>query len=318
MQRALYDPRRGYYTARIRTVGARGDFSTTATLTPRLGTAIAAWLRQQSRDTGVRTVIEIGGGDGSLMQSVLRALGWWRRLRLRVYMVESSPVLTSQQRLKAGRGVSGWFATLPEALAACGGEALIYSNELLDAFPVDQVQWDGTQWQEVCLQHDGTAVREEMQPLALPPQETQAYSVLSWRPARAQRAELHTTLRAWLAQWLPGWRRGAMLAVDYGGELADVYHRRPRGTLRAYLMQQRIEGPDVYANPGHQDITCDVNFTDVRAWLREHGTTELSCEPQAAFLQRLAPLASRSPADAFAAAEEGAGGAFQCLAVSRG
>lgn len=32
MEAALYDPGHGYYTSRIRTVGTRGDFSTTATL----------------------------------------------------------------------------------------------------------------------------------------------------------------------------------------------------------------------------------------------------------------------------------------------
>jgi len=52
MQRALYDPQRGYYTARIRTVGARGDFSTTATLSTQLGKAIAAWLLAEAKATG--------------------------------------------------------------------------------------------------------------------------------------------------------------------------------------------------------------------------------------------------------------------------
>lgn len=318
MQRALYDPQSSYYTARIRTVGARGDFSTTATLSRRLGSAIARWIRQESKATGVRTLIEIGGGDGSLMKSVLAALGCWHRWRFQVLMVESSPVLTAQQRLKAGRKISGWYTTLPEALAACHGEALIFSNELLDAFPVDQVQWDGTDWKEVWLNQEGGVVREELRPLSLPAEEAAAYSVLAWRPAKPQRAELHTTLRPWLAQWLPLWRRGSMLAIDYGSELHPLYHRRPRGTLRAYLMQQRLEGPEVYAHPGRQDITCDVNFTDIRTWLKAHGTMEIACETQAAFLQRLAPGSTQTAADDYASDANGAGGAFQCLGVRRG
>jgi SAM-dependent MidA family methyltransferase len=310
MQRALYDPQRGYYTARIKTVGARGDFSTTATLSTRLGKAMAAWLKNESRETGVRTVIEIGGGDGSLMQSVLDALGWWQRRRFRMLMVEASPVLASQQQVKLGRRVQAWFSTLPEALAACDGRALIFSNELLDAFPVDVVQWDGTAWREVW---SAQGTREELRPLGLP--HAEAFSALRAQPAATQRCELATTLREWFATWLPQWRGGSMLAIDYGDEFPALYHRRPRGTLRAYLMQQRLEGADLFANPGRQDITCDVNFTDVRAWLREHGTHELSYETQRAFLQRLAPMAS-TQADAWVA-REGAGDAFQCLAVRR-
>eukprot|EP01031_Cornospumella_fuschlensis_P020213 gene20213-24780_t len=67
MARALYDPQRGYYTRNIRTVGARGDFSTSATLSPLLGQAIAAWLTEESRlQPQVKHIIEIGPGDGSL------------------------------------------------------------------------------------------------------------------------------------------------------------------------------------------------------------------------------------------------------------
>ena len=75
MARALFDPQRGYYSRNIRTVGARGDFSTSATLSPDLGRSIAAWLKAQS---GVRHVIEIGAGSGELMQQLKRSLGWWR------------------------------------------------------------------------------------------------------------------------------------------------------------------------------------------------------------------------------------------------
>ena len=82
MQRALFDPRTGYYSRQIRTVGRGGDFSTAATLSPSLGIAVAAWLKSEScLQPQVRHVIEVGAGDGSLMHTVRRALGWWTRRR---------------------------------------------------------------------------------------------------------------------------------------------------------------------------------------------------------------------------------------------
>jgi len=308
MQRALYDPQCGYYTARIRTVGARGDFSTTATLSTQLGKAIAAWLLAESKATGVTTIIEIGGGDGSLMHSVLKALGWWQRCFFRVLMVEASPVLRKQQQEKLTGHARQWFGTLPEALAACEGKALIFSNELLDAFPVDLVQWDGDAWQEVWV--DGG--REVLVPLSI---RREPFSTLRSPPAKPQRYELATTLHRWLHDWLPYWQGGSMLTIDYGDEFPAVYHRRPRGTLRAYLFQQRLEGADVYANPGRQDITCDVNFTDWRAWLTDAGLSEMFYEKQAAFLQRGGR--AKSQADHFVQEVGGAGTAFQCHAVRR-
>ena len=311
MRRALYDPERGYYTARIKTVGARGDFSTSATLSPLLGKAIARWLRDESAATGVRTLIEVGGGDGSLMQAALDGLGWWQRRRFEVFMVDASPVLVQQQKQRLGKKVRAWFPTLPEALAAGEGRALIFHNELLDAFPVDLVQGDGEAWHEVWLRQEAGQVREELRPLSL---DAGLFSVL--RSAPSGRRELQGSVHAWLQDWLPQWRAGAMLTIDYGDVLPALYQRRPQGTLRAYLMQQRLTGLEVYLNPGRQDITCDVNFTDVRAWLAAAGMKETLYETQAAFIRQRVAVPSRSR-DAFVIHEQGAGEAFKCLAVRR-
>ncbi|MDB6137967.1 MAG: hypothetical protein JWO94_1039 [Verrucomicrobiaceae bacterium] len=311
MQRALYDPQRGYYTARIKTVGARGDFSTSATLSTLLGQAVARWLLDEARQTGVRTIIEVGGGDGSLMSAVLAGLGWWQRRGFQVFMVDASPILLQQQKQRLGRRVKAWFGTLPEALAACAGEALIFNNELLDAFPVEIVQARDNAWHEVWLHHEAGAITEELRPLTHP---EEPYRVLQVKPAG--RCELHTAVHGWLAHWMPGWKKGAMLTIDYGDLFPTLYHRRPRGTLRGYLMQQCLTGPEVYLNPGRQDITCDVNFTDVRAWLAALGAQETSFETQANFIRRLAPVPG-SARDAFVTHEQGAGSAFKCLAVRR-
>ncbi len=312
MQHALYDPQRGYYTARIKTVGARGDFSTSATLSPLLGKAIAAWLLEEAKATGVRTIIEVGGGDGSLMSSVLAGLGWWHRRSFRVLMVDASPVLVQQQKQKLGSKVAGWFATLPEALAACDGKALIFHNELLDAFPVDLVQGDGETWQEVWLNNENGHVKEELHPLTL---NRKSFSALQGKPSG--RCELQTAVHSWLQSWLPMWQQGGMLTIDYGDLYPTLYHRKPRGTLRGYLFQQCLTGPDVYQNAGRQDITCDVNFTDVRAWLAGNDMSEVFYETQAAFILRHASVPSRAR-DAFIVHEQGAGQAFKCLGVRRG
>jgi SAM-dependent MidA family methyltransferase len=50
MKEALYHPEFGYYTAHIRDVGPRGDFSTSATRGEELGTAIARWIEDRIRE----------------------------------------------------------------------------------------------------------------------------------------------------------------------------------------------------------------------------------------------------------------------------
>ena len=138
-------------------------------------------------------------------------------------------------------------------------------------------------------------------------------------PHDRQRCELHTGMRLWLDEWSAHWRGGAMLAIDYGDLFPALYHRRPRGTLRAYLLHQRMDGADVYENTGRQDITADINFTDLRDWCSELGCAETSFETQREFIEGHpgSRTTSRTAADQFILDRDGAGSAFKCLTVRR-
>jgi SAM-dependent MidA family methyltransferase len=118
MARALHDPERGYYSRQVRTVGRRGDFSTSASTSSVLGEAIAGWLIEELKVHGreVRTVIEVGGGDGSLSVAVRDALGWWKRRKLKWLMVETSKPLREQQEARLGSGGVRWFTEMAAAL----------------------------------------------------------------------------------------------------------------------------------------------------------------------------------------------------------
>ncbi|MDB6006699.1 MAG: hypothetical protein JWR15_3686 [Prosthecobacter sp.] len=299
MQRALFDPERGYYTRHIRTVGRGGDFSTSATLSPSLGHAIAAWLKAESHlQPHVRHIIEIGAGDGSLMQTACKSLGWWARRRFTFHIVETSPVLRQEQQKKLGSQAT-WHHDLASALATAQGHAFIYHNELLDAFPATLVQWSAAEqrWLEVW-------VPEQLHAHHLDPSHYSALRHTTF--ADRQRCELHASVRDWLHHWTPHWNRGAMLTIDYGDAFPQLYHRRPHGTLRAYLLHQRLTGTDIYANPGRQDITADINFTDYTAWLHALGVTQISQHTLAEFLHsHSAPAQLADP--------DGAGTAFKCF-----
>ncbi len=308
MQRALFDPQRGYYSRKIQTVGRHGDFSTSATLSPLLGQGIARWLKT-ALNPSLQNVIEIGAGTGTLMHQIRTELGWWTRRRLRWHMVETSPVLKAQQQTLLGTSIT-WHTRLEDALQAANGHALIYHNELLDAFPCRLLQWTGTQWQEVWVHTspNGTATEElrDCEPLSIP---THTF-------APGQRIEVHTSIHDWLTAWTPHWKSGQMLTIDYGDTFPTLYHRRPRGTLRGYFMQQRIEGPALYQNVGRQDLTADINFTDYRTWTRDLGLRETFYDTQSTFLQSQ-NVTPRTPADHHLLHPEGPGTAFKVVVHAR-
>lgn len=303
MKRALFDPERGYYTRHIHAVGAKGDFATSATLSTSLGAATAAWLKSELRvQPQVRQIIEVGAGDGSLMQAVCRELGWWTRFKLTFHIVETSPVLRERQQKRLGNRIR-WHTDIESALAAAGGHAFIYHNELLDAFPATLLQWDAQKqgWFEVW-------VPESLHPHDFAQAHFSALRHTSFTDR--QRCEIHPSIRDWLHGWTPHWKSGSMLTIDYGDEFPRLYHRRPHGTLRAYLLHQRLTGDDVYANPGRQDITADINFTDYRAWLQELGVQEASWQTLGEFLRPHGALPQLLDPD-------GAGTAFKCLVHRR-
>lgn len=308
MALALYDEDKGYYSARIRDVGSRGDFSTTATLSRVLAKALLARYKDTCKRVGKNIpLIEIGGGDGSLAAGIARELGFWGRLRTHYYLVETSLPLREIQRKKAGRFIR--HCTHPrEALEACGGAAFIFSNELVDAFPARIFQKTGAGWEELGLSIYGGRLREEgraVDEIALPESSLFLQDYLE-----GQRIEVHQSFFRWCDSWAPVWRTGEMVTVDYGSLDEDLYYRRPKGSLRGYFAHNRIEGGGVYSALGKMDLTCDVNFTDLirqgekRAWQ----TTSLMYQKD--FLMS---FSTSSDADRFLNNPLGAGTAFRVL-----
>lgn len=340
MRRALFDPDTGYYTTTMRTVGRRGDFSTSATTGTLLGEAVTSWLKEQMRrQRGVRAVIEVGGGSGVLSATVRDSLGWWPRWKMGWHMVESSPVLRAQQQKELGEGAAVWHESMEAAMDATDGRAFVFHNELVDAFPATLLQWDepSRTWREIWMRRDeetgawreepGAPVAGGVNGGALSEGGLSAVALTeeAWPPntlRHGQKVEVHCSYQEWLESWSRSWEEGSMLTLDYGDAFPAVYYRQPRGTLRAYFAQQRLSGAEVYERMGRQDVTADINFTDLRRWGESLGWHTDAFETQASFIARhvgnAAERARGNVADAFVLDATGAGGAFKALVQSPG
>lgn len=307
MRTALHDPRRGYYARNIRGVGGgRADFTTVpGRFSGILSTAVARWAAAAMRETGCRDLIEIGPGEGTLMRGVIAALPWRLRWRTRFHLVETSEVLRTRQQALLGRGPD-WHVTPAQAMRACSGRAVIFSNELVDAFPVRVFQKSGDSWRELAveLNPDGRVTGETWLDCDRLPDST----IFALAHAEGQRVEVHESYQHWLASWLSNWRAGEMLTIDYGASARVLYGRRPAGTLRGYLLHERVTGAGIYQNVGLQDLTADVNFSDLERWADPHCML-LGSATLADFLRdwggRTIPAGLADP--------HGAGGAFHVL-----
>jgi SAM-dependent MidA family methyltransferase len=304
MNHALHDPQIGYYARSISTVGRGGDFTTTAEIAPSLAKAIAAWLVRELRASGCRDVIELGPGSGALSAAVRRHLPLWVRWRVRWHLVETSASLREVQKKRASLRRARWHDSVESALAACEGAACLYSNEFFDAFPVRLFQRVSEGWKELHFRRSIDALQEVwLDASAVPPSSI-------WRRdwKEGQRIEVHESVQRWLETLGRCWRRGAMLTIDYGAAIESLYHRQPAGTVRGYFLQQRITGPDLYRNIGRQDLTADVNFTDLIEWSSSFASAH-SMQSQRDFL--LPWVDASHPGDVHASDALGAGEAFR-------
>lgn len=343
MRVALYDPELGYYARNVRSVGPRGDFSTAATLHPALGEAVAAWASARRKELfgggfAPWNLIEAGPGTGELAETVLDALPLFARRTVTLRLVETSPVLCKEQRARLGERAT-WHATMEDALKACGGRAIVYASELLDALPVRVLRRRGEGWEEleISLKGDegrerpgissnGDVWREEWRPVSGEGAEgaeltaPELFSALSRTWPELQRIEIAPAVRSFLLSMKSSLLLGSFLLLDYGDYIDTLYDRRPNGTVRGYAHHQRLEGTDLYANAGLADVTADVNFTDVAAWAREAGLEPGELETQGAFLARhvkgAEARATREPAFAFLLDPRGAGAGFKALEIS--
>ncbi len=303
MRQALYDPKRGYYARRITGVGRRGDFTTAPMLSDAPARAIAAWASKALRETHCHDLIEIGPGEGRLSAAVLKFLPWHRRWRTRLHLVETSAPLAELQR-KALGSRADWHADVSHALAACGGRAVIFSNELVDAFPVRRFEKTSDGWRELAVSFDEHRRAHES---LLPAADLPESSIFLESHPLGQRVEVHESYHRYLATWMPEWKAGRMLTIDYGSTSNRLCHRRPQGTIRAYLLQQRLEGDAIYHHPGLQDLTADVNFTDLQNWSAPW-VSEQSLTKFGEFM-----ASATDDDDSELVAPEGAGGAFLVL-----
>ncbi len=315
VREALYHPTFGYYSKNIRTVGRRGDFSTTVTLGDALARALARWLAiNRPTDRAPWHVIEAGPGTGQLATAILKHLGFWTRRSLTYHLVESSPILRAEQRkLLLRRRNIRWHDSMTAALTACEGKATILSNELIDAFPPRLYEFRAGRWHEVAVQIANGKVTE----LLLPDRPIPATSIFDQPHPDGQRVEVHAAAAEWLHSWTPSFRSGQILTIDYGDTADRIVHRRPHGTLRAYFHHQRFEGPAVYHRFGKQDITADVNFTDLKNWGEKLGLKTERLTDQTNFLAEFGTQQKNTPHDAALADHTGAGAAFKVLIQKR-
>ncbi|MBC8029677.1 MAG: SAM-dependent methyltransferase [Pyrinomonadaceae bacterium] len=292
MSAALYDPVNGYYCRVDRNKwGREGDYRTSPERSSLFGATLARYivkLYEESAQPSPLTITESGGGDGSFAVALLETLQLYFPgvLAATRYVIdEISPNSQSQALKRLGAFADRVsFESVGNVQIDFG---IVFSNELLDAFPVHRVKMEAGQLREFYVNVSAGGEFEWL--LAAPSTKSLAeyFEKCGVELGEGQVAEVNLEIEPWLKRVAGNLRSGYVITVDYGAEAAELYPSSaddPRyfGTLRSFQRHQIID--DVLSGPGEQDLTTSVNWSFVRDVGEQLGFEVFEFERQDKFL----------------------------------
>ena len=283
MALALYAPGLGYYANHSRKFGSLpesgSDFVTAPELSPLFGRALAKQLAQALQASGTQELWEFGAGSGALAEQLLVALDALGQTVQRYTIVDLSGTLRERQRerLVAHGSKVQWADALPEHM-----EGVIVGNEVLDAMPVQLLEFDGAHWFERgVVDQPGGFAWSARTTARRPPFDT------AFPPGAV--VEVHPQAEAFIATLAERLSRGAAFFIDYGFPEAEYYHpQRSDGTLMCHRAHRADADPLV--DVGLKDITAHVNFSAIALAAQNAGLDVIGYTSQAHFLMNCGVL----------------------------
>ncbi len=147
-----------YYYKNNNPFGKKGDFVTAPEVSQMFGEMIGIWCANHWLNKGKNkfTLVEIGGGNGTLMADLLRGTknvkGFHDAIK-QIAMVEISPSLQEKQKSKILFSNINWYSDLKEVDSE---NCIVICNEFFDALPIKQFikEQDGFKEIHIGLKND--------------------------------------------------------------------------------------------------------------------------------------------------------------------
>ncbi|WP_096434678.1 class I SAM-dependent methyltransferase [Alteribacter populi] len=290
IEHALYHPKVGYYMNPNIKLGIKGDFYTSNHVHPVFAWTFARFFSDVIEKEELQpTILEWGAGEGRFC---LNVLNYFREKMPDVYeklsylIVEASEYHRKQlyKIVEEHQDKVAVYASFDELKKAdYYGEGVVFSNELVDAFPVHVVEKnaDGNLDEVFVTLKEGHLAETKMT--------CENKELLGWaeqygpRVPIGHRTEICLQMKKWISdisEWL---KRGVVVTVDYGYSNEEKSSPALKdGSLRGYKEHKMIKNPLLY--PGEMDLTAHVQWDAFRKLAEENGLEILIHDTQTQFL----------------------------------
>ncbi len=279
MDLVLNDPNNGYYGSGKATLGPKGDFVTSSSMSDDfaflLSRQIDEWLIQVKSKLIYEeklSILEFGAGDGSFMSGLFQYLFINNKKILKnvcFIIVEPNKGMIKKQQKKLEKylklGVEILWKSLEE-LEDKSLNGIILANEVLDALPVERIiNLKGKLYRQgVSIDNESgklffkelnltkelekslTLAHEKLD-INIPPKDAPEGWTTEW----------HIDNKSWLKSVYEKINNGILLVIDYAKEAKRYYSLcNSNGTLISYKNQKIVE--NVFEAPGDCDLTSHV------------------------------------------------------------
>jgi SAM-dependent MidA family methyltransferase len=293
MQAALYDEREGYYCRPDRIPqGKTGDYRTAPESSP-LFAATFAWyfsklfaeLFLEMGSPPVWTIFEAGAGGGEFAHGILKSLQshYPEVFSATSYVIDE---VSADARARSAVRVAEFsdrvtFRSLAD-VAEPAVVGVVFSNELIDAFPVQRVIMRNGRLRELYVGLDeSNFIWVERDP---DERVAEYCRRIDLRLAEGQIAEINLAAEEFISRAAELFAHGYLITVDYGAERSELLDSPDRfdGTLRAFHRHHLVD--EVLARAGEQDLTTTVDWTQIKEAGRRAGLRAVRLERLDQFL----------------------------------
>jgi SAM-dependent MidA family methyltransferase len=262
MEMALYYPGLGYYE-KSNPFGVTGSYYTSVNASSSFGRSIAKSFLYFFNVLNIKPfILEVGAGSGYLAKDILdyfnsTSLDMYKKIKY--YIAERSDYLISEQKkvLKEHNNKIEW-KTLENLQ---NFEGIVFSNELIDAFPVHRIIKIGQDIKELFVIYYNDKL--QFYPDTCSNNELVNYiKRFNINLIDGQMIDINLDVKNWIGQIANLLDKGILLTIDYGDLSKNLYvPQRMDGTVTCYF--KHTQNNDFFERIGYQDITAFVNFSSL-------------------------------------------------------
>jgi SAM-dependent MidA family methyltransferase len=309
MHDVLYTPEFGYYTGGSHKLGEQGDFITAPECSSLFSETLANQLAQLIKKIPNAVIFEAGAGSGLMAAHILKVLNRKNLLPKQYWILEPSPQLQAKQLDQIQHLCPElthhvkWLSEPPTEKF----NGVIIANEVIDALPIHTIKLSNKGITELGVKLDAHEHRftwcelDTINPKAdefiinneilsnilnyyTKEDDSEFYENIN--KDQPFYIEVNCLLENWLQDITQNLDQGAAIFLDYGDTEKNCYApNKAEGSLRCFYQHRMHNDPFVY--PGLQDITSDVNFTQLALCAQKLGFEVSGYTTQAMFLASL-------------------------------